>query len=112
MLQLDAAGVFLTVAPFFLSEQVPPLLNNLLICRLLNCITDDYNHVHRYIIAPHRTLIGHSSGRTLRYLHETIPYMVNHLTDLCKYIHSSGVTDMFGLSFCYKFENLVVPPSD
>ena len=70
------------------------------------------NHVHRYIIATHRTLIGHLISRTLRYLHETIPYMVNHLTDPCKYLHFSGVTDMFGLSFCYKFENLVVPPSD
>ena len=70
------------------------------------------NHVHRYIIAPQRTLIGHPSSRTLRYLHEAIPNMVNHLTNLCKYLHFSGVTDMFELRFCYKFENPVVPPSD
>ena len=70
------------------------------------------NHVPRYIIALHRTLIGYPSSRTLRYLHETIPYMVDHLTDLCNYLHFSGVTDMFGLSNCFKFENPVVPPSD
>ena len=70
------------------------------------------NLVHRYIIAPHRTLIGHYSSRTLRYLHETIPYMVNHLTDRCKYLHFSGVTDMFGLGVCSKFENPIIPPSN
>ena len=36
MLQLDAASVLATFAPYFLSQQVPPLLNNLPICRLLN----------------------------------------------------------------------------
>ena len=38
--------------------------------------------------------------------------MVNHYTDPCKYLHFSGMTDMFGLSFCYMFESPVVPPSD
>ena len=70
------------------------------------------NHVHRYIIAQHRTRVGQPSNRWLRYLHETIPYMVNHYTDPYKYLHFSGVTDMFGLSFCYKFENPVFPPSN
>ena len=70
------------------------------------------NHVHRYIIAQLRTLIGHPPSGMLRYLHKTIPYMVNRYIDPCKYLHFSGVTDMFGLSFCHKFENAVVPPSD
>ena len=69
------------------------------------------NHVHRYIIVQSRALIGHTGAERFGNCTE-IPYMVNHYTDPCKYLHFSCVTDMFELSFCYMFENLVVRPSD
>ena len=98
----------LAFAPFFLSQQVPPLLNNLLICRLLNCITTCIGillrHTEHLLVIPRAEHFGICTRR--------IPYMANHLTDPCKYLHFSGVTDMFGLSFSYKFENPVLPPSD
>ena len=70
------------------------------------------NQVHRYIIAPNRTLIGHPSSRTLRYMHGNIPYMVNNSTDSLKCLYFNGMTDKFGHSFCKKIENPVVSPSD
>ena len=105
MLQLDAAGVL----PFFISTS-PALIEYFVDVLSAQLHNGRLNHVHRYIIEDKQNTYW--SFRAERYLHETIPYMVNHLTDLCKYLHFSGVTDMFGLRFYCKLENLIVPPSD
>ena len=47
-----------------------------------------------------------------RKMHVKIPYMVYNSTDPFKYLLSNGVTDKFGLSVCYNFENPVVSSSD
>ena len=109
MLQLDAASAFLTFAPFLLSQHVPPLLKNLSVCPLLNCIIDNLTTSIGILLckAEHLLVIlEQNASVTAR------ENPINHYTDPCKYLHFSGVTDMFRLGFCYMFENLVVPSSD
>ena len=111
MLQLDAASAFLTFAPFFLSQHVPPLLKNLSVCRLLNCIIDNLTTCIGILLckAEHLLVILEQNASVTAW--ENSIYG-KPLHNPCKYLHFSCVADMFGLSFCYKFENPGVPPSD
>ena len=64
-------------------------------------------HTEQLLVIPR----AERYGIFMRKLH-IYNIMVNCLIDPCKYLHYSGVTDMFVLSFCYKLANPVVPPSD